>query len=336
MASVKQGRKVLLTINNPHKHQLTHEAIYSKISELKSLKYACISDEVGGKEGTYHTHIFAYWENPKSFNTLRNLFGEKAHIDFCSGTCKQNRDYVFKEGKWENSEKGNTKVPNMQIEYGELPDEYTSTEPVLELLYELIKDGLSNAEILEMHPEYLKDITTMDRVRLTILQNKYKETFRTLDVIYVFGKTGSGKSRGIMQKHGYSNVFRVTDYSHPFDTYSCEEVIVFEEFSSTLKINDMLNYLDGYPLKLPARYSDKIACYTTVYICTNTPLEEQYPNIQRESSEVWKAFLRRINKVVWYKSESEIETFYSMDEYQNRNLEFKKITEDERNQLPFD
>lgn len=336
MASVKQGRKVLFTINNPQNYQITHDTIISKISSLKSLKYACISDEIGGKGGTYHTHIFVYWENPKNFNTLRKLFDEHAHIDFCVGTCKQNRDYVFKEGKWEDTEKGNTKVPCMQIEYGELPEEQTCPEPMLELLYELIKDGHSNAEILEQHPEYLKEITTMDRVRLTILQERYKETFRKLEVTYMFGKTGTGKSRGIMQKYGYSNVFRVTDYLHPFDTYSCEDVVVFEEFSSTIKITDMLNYLDGYPLKLPARYSDKIACYTKVYICTNTKLEEQYPNIQKENAEVWSAFLRRITKVVWYKSESEIETFHSIDEYQNRNFEFKKITEEERNQLPFD
>ncbi len=30
-----------------------------------------------------------------------------------------------------------------------------------------------------------------------------------------------------------------------------QDVIVFEEFRSSLKIQDMLNYLDGYPCELP-------------------------------------------------------------------------------------
>ena len=43
---------------------------------------------------------------------------------------------------------------------------------------------------------------------------------------------------------------KVTDYIHPFDTYKGQDILIFEEFHSNLKIQDMLNYLDGYPLDL--------------------------------------------------------------------------------------
>ena len=48
----------------------------------------------------------------------------------------------------------------------------------------------------------------------------------------------------------------LTDYEHPFDGYRSTEhsVLVFEEFRSSLRIQDMLNYLDGYPCELKARY----------------------------------------------------------------------------------
>ena len=62
----------------------------------------------------------------------------------------------------------------------------------------------------------------------------------------------------------------------------------------------MLNYLDIYPLTLPARYTDRTACYTKVYITSNIPLEEQYRDIQRAQMETWRAFLRRITNVVEY------------------------------------
>lgn len=52
---------------------------------------------------------------------------------------------------------------------------------------------------------------------------------------------------------------------------------------------------------LPARYNDRVACYTTVYITSNIPLGEQYQDIQRYKLETWRAFLRRINTVTEYR-----------------------------------
>ena len=47
---------------------------------------------------------------------------------------------------------------------------------------------------------------------------------------------------------------------------------------------------------LPCRYEDKVACFTEVYIISNIPLEQQYPNVQVEEPESYAAFLRRINE----------------------------------------
>ena len=65
----------------------------------------------------------------------------------------------------------------------------------------------------------------------------------------------------------------------------------------------MLSYLDIYPVYLPARYSDRVACYDTVYITSNLPLEQQYVIEQTDRPETWKAFLRRIHTVVEYRAD---------------------------------
>ena len=52
-----------------------------------------------------------------------------------------------------------------------------------------------------------------------------------------------------MEGHSYAGVYRVTDYAHPFDSYAGEEVLLLDEYSSNFKIRDLLNYLDGYPLR---------------------------------------------------------------------------------------
>lgn len=329
-----QSRKFLLTINNPLDKGITHETIKTRLNSLKSLIYYCIADEIGANEHTPHIHVFAMYQNPKAVSTIKRLFPE-SHIDVVRGSNSQTRDYVFKQGKWKDTEKETTSIPESQEEYGELPEDRRCCKPELGILYELIKDGRSNYEILEEHPEYIKDITDIDRVRLTIKQEEYKNTWRNLEVVYIFGASGTGKSRYVMETYQYENVYRVTDFLHPFDGYnSAQTVLLFEEFNSSIRIQDMLNYLDGYPLSLPARYSNRIACYEKVFFTTNIPLEEQYPNIQRESPEIWKAFLRRINKVIHYKSATDIITYHSVEEYFNRDRSFEPVPVQE--QLPFD
>ena len=58
----------------------------------------------------------------------------------------------------------------------------------------------------------------------------------------------------------------------------------------------MLKFLDGYPLMLPCRYSNKVACFTKVFLVSNIPLSDQYPNVQVTEPETYRAFCRRINQ----------------------------------------
>jgi len=104
-----------------------------------------------------------------------------------------------------------------------------------------------------------------------------------------------------MEEFGYSGVYRVTDYSHPFDSYAGEDVLLFDEYSSNFKIRELLNYLDGYPLTLPCRYTNRVACYTKVYIISNLPLSKQHRETQLDSPETFSALLRRIHRVVEYR-----------------------------------
>ena len=138
---------------------------------------------------------------------------------------------------------------------------------------------------------------------MAVREQQYRETFRILTTTYIWGPTGTGKTRSVMEQYGYSGVYRITDYSHPFDSYAGEEVLLLDEYSSNFQIRDLLNYLDGYPLTLPARYSNRVACFTKVYVISNLCLSRQYPNEQYNSPATFAALLRRIHKVVHYPGE---------------------------------
>ncbi len=293
------SRKWLLTINNPLDNGFTHEKIIETMSKFKSLVYWCMSDEIGLKEQTPHTHIFMYSKNGVLFQTLKKRF-PTAHIDYCRGTAQSNKEYVFKLGKWANTEKEDTRIEDTQYEQGECPIEQQGARNDLDNLYLMIKNGMSDYEILEQSTQYMYSLDKIESVRQTINAEKYRETWRDLEVTYIWGETGTGKTRNVMEKYGYRNVYRVTDYQHPFDGYKGQDVIVFEEFRSSLYIQEMLKLIDGYPLELPCRYNNKIACYTKVFLISNIPLSQQYCNVQMNEFESYRAFLRRIGCVAHY------------------------------------
>ena len=263
----RQGRKYNLTFNNPLNMipPMSHDEIKKAVGTLGSVSYWCLADEIGLNEHTPHTHLYLYSASPIRFSTIKKRFPQ-AHIELAYGDSRENRAYILKEGKWKNTEKTETSIQGTFEEFGVMPiRESMSARGELQFIYEMIESGLSTAEILKAYPQAMRYLDKIDRARQLLVEEEYKNTWRDLTVTYLFGMTETGKTRSIMEKFGYSNVFRITDYDHPFDSYKNNSVIIFEEFRSSIKIQNMLNYLDGYPCELPARYNNKTACYLDVW-----------------------------------------------------------------------
>lgn len=322
-----QARKWQLTFNNPEEHGFTHDVIVEKIEEIASVVYWCMCDEVGS-EGTYHTHLYIAFKNPKMHTVLANSF-PGAHREIAHGTSMQNRDYVAKYGERFNKQPdgtydyvdGNgkrhigTNYADTFLEWGEMPREQQGKSKDAERIVSLIKDGATNLEIVDAVNTAYKDLEKIERTRSMYRDAEFANSWRNLEVTYIFGSTGAGKTRSVMDKFGYANCYRVTDYKHPFDTYDGQDVLIFEEFRGGLKHSDMLNYLDGYPLLLPCRYFNRQACYTKVYLITNVPPDEQYLNVDRESR---NAFFRRIHNVVMYDKNGVAVEYEGVQAYCNR------------------
>ena len=79
-----------------------------------------------------------------------------------------------------------------------------------------------------------------------IKEKEFRNTFRELEVEYWSGKTGSGKTKTIMERYGYENVFRITSYRYPFDNYRGQDVVIFEEFHNSLTIQEMLKLVSNF------------------------------------------------------------------------------------------
>lgn len=328
-----QSKKYQLTINNPDEKELTHEKIFEILKvNFKTLEYLCMADEQGN---TFHTHVFVCFRSRVRFSTVKKHFLQ-AHIEPVKGTVSQNISYIKKAGKWSDTEKHDTIIEGSFEEWGQSPPDSKGKRSDMSELYQMISDGMTNAEILAVNQDYILQIEKLDKVRTTLLTERFKRTCRfDLKVIYIYGETGSGKTRGVLEKHGYENVYRVTDYNHPFDGYNCQPVICFDEFRSSLMLKDMLSYCDVYPIELPARYSNKFACYDTIYIISNWSLEKQYSDLQKTDKESWNAFLRRIHEVHIYANNKGISIYDSVDKYMKREEDFHTPTCEEQEDIPF-
>ncbi len=302
MSANPQSRKWTLTINNPQDQGLTRD----RMTELLSLfhpAYYCMADEIA-TTGTLHTHIFLYAPSPIRFSTVKNRF-PTAHLEKALGTAMENRAYIRKDDKWAGDAKAETSIAGSFYEFGTLPQEGEEQNPKMFQLLQNVKDGLSTTAIIDGTPSFAFKARDIDALRETYLADKYRAENRAVKVCYLFGASGSGKTSGIYARHPAAEICRITDYNSRgglrFDAYHGQAVLVFEEFSSQVPIESMLNYLDVYPLMLPARYNDRVACYTQVYITSNLPLDFQYTDEQRYRPETWRAFLRRIHHITEYR-----------------------------------
>ena len=185
MPRKKSARKYLLTINNPQTHGFDHARIRSILSDFPGIEYWCMCDETG-EQGTYHTHIYAAFRNSVMFDTVRSKF-YGAHIDPAKGKHRENRDYIRKEGKWLDDAKHETNHPETFEEWGELPPDKGKTETQAERIMQLVKEGKTNAEILEELPTAYNRLSYIEQSRQTLLEARYKDTWRDLRTVYIWG-----------------------------------------------------------------------------------------------------------------------------------------------------
>jgi hypothetical protein len=296
-----------------------------------------MGDEQGLEEETPHTHLYIHCATAMRFSTVKRAF-PPAHIEECRGTAQENRDYIAKEGKWMDDDKHGTRIDGTFEEWGELPIERQGMRTDLSELYEMIKEGLTHCEIYEHNPDLLRYHTLIEQVRQDHRFEEYREKQIDKQVYYIWGETGVGKTRKIYDTFCANEIYRVTDYKHPFDAYSGERVLVFDEFRSQVRISDMLNYLDRYPIKLPSRYVNKQACYNTVYILSNWPLKQQYHEVQTASPSTWKSFLRRISGLYemtegGVTQRHDVERHIAGYEWHDPGTRFVEL--DEQEELPF-
>ena len=305
---MKKSRNYQITINNPHEHNITQEKIKELLNN-ENVKYACGKEEIGEENHTHHLHIFIIFNSPRYFNAVVNLFKpfNCGHVELCKGSIQDNIDYI---------KKVETTVDGTFFEIGDIPKGQGNRSDIASIK-ELIESGYSADEIVDLFPQFLFHFDKIENYVRHHRMNEYSTKERDIKVTYIYGLPGVGKTRYVVNKHGYKNMYRVTQYKHPFDSYKGQDVLVLDEFRFQIEFSEMLNLIDRYPFELDCRYNNNTACYTRVYVISNIPIEQQYPDIDKPS-ENWKALLRRFDDFIVMASNSK--TYYPNYEMYEKGL----------------
>ena len=281
-------------------YEYDFDELYNTLTDRYSVLLALHDKD----QDNVHCHIIIQHKNQIEFDHLKKLmpYGD---IEKQRGTNKECYEYCLhidpksleKEKVQYDESCIKTNIEDLEA-WKKLNNGLGSRNDLIQIV-EDIKNGATKKEIKETYPsQYVRYSNAFEKIQQEYLEEEVGNKFRKLEVVYIHGSTGVGKTRYVMEKYGYQNVYHISSYGYGmFDSYKGQDVMLFDEFRSSIPIAQMLCYLDGYPLYLPARYNNKLAMFTKVYIISNIPISAQYLNVQRDEPKTYDAFLRRINAV---------------------------------------
>lgn len=239
---------------------ITDNAAKTPLWDPLLMDYMVYQTEVAPTTGHVHVHCYVRMKKRTMWTTVIKALGyaKGVHVDTCRGTEKQCKAYCTKAGGME--PRGEFGMFNEEMAQGHRTD--------LDALTDLCKtQGCTMRVIARELPKMVVKYSKGIDVLLTALQPEVPVR-REVRVIPLWGPTGTGKTHRV--RTTFPGCFVVIPMQHPWDQYMNESVIFFDEFDSTKwTIQEMNQYLDVWSVNLHARYTNKMAAWTTVVIAMN-------------------------------------------------------------------
>lgn len=256
---------------------------------LENFRYVIFSVERGENEETEHIQGFIMFVCGRRFRTVRKelLFH---HIEKAKGTNVQARGYCLKS---------DTHIAG-PFEYGDFCEERSRTD--IKSFYEMVESGATNQELKNMFPKlYEKNVNKIHKFRADAFEEKFRYSLRNVEVTYIYGSPGVGKSKMIYHNNDIRDIFSVDHYDNSmFTGYEFQDVILFDEFTDKLEPQMLNKLLDCYPVHLRGLGTADYASYHKVYIVSNYSPSEIYSSLKKSSEnyKIYKSIQRRLHNII--------------------------------------
>ncbi|MCL2796976.1 MAG: hypothetical protein FWD58_02855 [Firmicutes bacterium] len=269
-----------------------YESACAYFKTIGFIDYVCFQYEMGAS-GNRHLQGFMHYNRQIDFSMVRLIF-PTIHLDPCTESNYYYRAYCCKQ---------DTKIEGFEFfEHGVLVEARERTD--IQAFQARVSEGASITELFEEFPH----LTTTRLSSITVIQQAYKKKefggkARDLHITYIYGEPDAGKTTFLRRVLGYTPLQygKITDYkSGNFDEYNGQDIIVFDEYHGQYPLTMFNDILDGEPRELPARYANRIACYTKVFIISNYAPDELYRKERADGKErSFIGFMRRITEIIY-------------------------------------
>lgn len=302
----KQSRNWFFTINAHvgEENPVSQQMIKDSFAALDADASWVFQMEMGEKTGYEHYQCTIFLNNPRRrkdvFRVLKSHDIVDADIevvrkkDAASRYCSKSETRIA--GPWWSSESFKTSVVGKGSSgQGRRTD--------LNALRRAIYEGRTPDDILlddRLSPLMASSsvMRYVDRLFIAVNAQRWSREQRDIKVHYIWGETGSGKTRYVYENYQPSEIYVAHMGSRDaFSNYKFQKVLVLDEFRSQTPISNLLQMLDRYPYEIDKRYENTWAAWTEVYILSNWAFDAQYttsPECDREALE------RRITDIMHF------------------------------------
>ena len=276
-----RSRGWCFTINNFSEQELENVK-----DQILRAKYGIAETEHTGEgEGTPHIQGYIYFDNSQTFNRIKILLGERAHIEPAKGSPQQNYEYCSKEG----------------TVFIERPIARNKGSPSFLEMYEDMKK-LSPEEFEQKYPKFWtfhrdKVMTIMIDSAMKHVEN-YDGNLKEKN-IWLWGEPGLGKSRWASLQGSYSEIFK-KNFNKWWDGYSLisTKIVIIEDYPSVPAGNALVQHIkiwgDRYPFEAECKGSHLMVEPRRFFliITSNYPIERCF-----ENEEDIRAIRRRFKEI---------------------------------------
>lgn len=295
------------------------ENIMLEWSDSCKMTYWFIQHGVDEDDATPHFHIVIRFGSPTPFTNIKAKFPygkiESARsVKKCVQYLVHQNDLSKMQYSWDNvvtncQDMSIFKVQNKQQD---------------EVTLQSVIDAIERGEIREYNQFEKIDInifskhrTRIENALLYYREKIYMDKNRKIEVVFMSGETGSGKTTFAKQYCQKANKsYCISSSSNdPMQDYKGEDVLILDDLrDSDFKFTDLLKILDNHTkTTMKARYHNKAFIGETIIITSYKRLSEWYHDIERENKE---QLYRRIK--TQYQFTDEFITIFSYDEGQHK------------------
>jgi len=220
--------------------------------------------------GTPHLQGCVTFHNARSFSGAIKALGGGASVRIQKGSDEENITYCSKENAWHT--RGEPLKPGKRTDINDVKT-YVKTE------------GANQKDLFEL-------ATSFQAFQFGLKGLQLHQSHRTTkpEVLWYYGKTGTGKTRYAWEK----NPGAFSKQHTSWDGYSGEATVIWDDFRPEhCKLSDLLIWLDRYPCTVNVKYGRQNLLFTRIVI--TCPF---HPDTLHYGAEDMSQLLRRIDEII--------------------------------------